>query len=68
VIGVVTSLISAYYYLRVVVMMYMREGEPERTSETAELYLGRHGCTNRSAEFCAWLHFNWATQAVLKIF
>jgi NADH-quinone oxidoreductase subunit N len=28
VIGVVTSLISAYYYLRVVVNMYMRDGEP----------------------------------------
>ena len=27
-IGVFTSLISAYYYLRVVVNMYMREGEP----------------------------------------
>jgi NADH-quinone oxidoreductase subunit N len=26
---VLTSLVSAYYYLRVVVMMYMREGEPE---------------------------------------
>lgn len=29
VIGVLTSLISAYYYLRVVVNMYMREGDPE---------------------------------------
>lgn len=28
-IGVITSLISAYYYLRVVVTMYMQEGEPE---------------------------------------
>jgi NADH-quinone oxidoreductase subunit N len=28
-IGVFTSLISAYYYLRVIVTMYMREGEPE---------------------------------------
>jgi NADH-quinone oxidoreductase subunit N len=28
-IGVLTSLISAYYYLRVVVVMYMRAGEPE---------------------------------------
>ena len=33
-IGVVTSLISAYYYLRVVVVMYMRDGEPEVRSET----------------------------------
>ncbi len=29
VIGVLTSLISAFYYLRVVVYMFMREGEPE---------------------------------------
>jgi NADH-quinone oxidoreductase subunit N len=28
-IGVLTSLVSAYYYLRVVVIMYMREGEPQ---------------------------------------
>jgi NADH-quinone oxidoreductase subunit N len=28
-VGVITSLISAYYYLRVVVVMYMQEGEPE---------------------------------------
>lgn len=32
-VGVITSLVSAYYYLRVVVMMYMREGEPETRSE-----------------------------------
>jgi NADH-quinone oxidoreductase subunit N len=28
-IGVLTSLVSAYYYLRVVVVMYMQDGEPE---------------------------------------
>ncbi len=33
IIGVLTSLISAYYYLRVVVVMYMREGEPSPASE-----------------------------------
>lgn len=32
-VGVVTSLISAYYYLRVIVVMYMRDGEPEVRSE-----------------------------------
>jgi NADH-quinone oxidoreductase subunit N len=32
-IGVFTSLISAYYYLRVIVLMYMREGEPEARTE-----------------------------------
>jgi NADH-quinone oxidoreductase subunit N len=33
-IGVITSLISAYYYLRVIVVMYMRAGEPETRSES----------------------------------
>jgi NADH-quinone oxidoreductase subunit N len=33
VIGVLTSLISAYYYLRVVVVMYMREGDAQTQSE-----------------------------------
>jgi NADH-quinone oxidoreductase subunit N len=33
IVGVLTSLISAYYYLRVIVMMYMRTGEPETRSE-----------------------------------
>lgn len=32
-VGVITSLISAYYYLRVVVVMYMRPGEPETRRE-----------------------------------
>jgi len=31
---VLTSLVSAYYYLRVVVYMYMREGDPEVRRET----------------------------------
>ena len=33
IVGVVTSLVSAYYYLRVVVVMYMKSGEPETRSE-----------------------------------
>jgi NADH-quinone oxidoreductase subunit N len=33
VIGVLTSLISAYYYLRVVVVMYMREGDAQPEGE-----------------------------------
>ena len=32
-IGVFTTLISAYYYLRVIVIMYMREGEPVARTE-----------------------------------
>jgi len=33
IIGVLTSLVSAYYYLRVVVVMYMRDGEPQMERE-----------------------------------
>jgi NADH-quinone oxidoreductase subunit N len=33
IIGVLTSLVSAYYYLRVVVIMYMRDGEPQTERE-----------------------------------
>jgi NADH-quinone oxidoreductase subunit N len=33
IIGVLTSLISAYYYLRIVVIMYMREGDPQMRQE-----------------------------------
>jgi NADH-quinone oxidoreductase subunit N len=33
VIGLVTSIISAYYYLKVVVIMYMRPGEPEAAED-----------------------------------
>ena len=34
VIGLLTSLVSAYYYLRVAVIMYMRPGQPEARRET----------------------------------
>jgi NADH-quinone oxidoreductase subunit N len=33
IVGVITSLISAYYYLRVIVVMYMQEGSPTPHSE-----------------------------------
>jgi len=34
VIGVLTSLLSAYYYLRVLVVMYMRPGEPDARQDS----------------------------------
>jgi NADH-quinone oxidoreductase subunit N len=33
VVGVLASLVSAYYYLRVVIFMYFRDGDPEVRSE-----------------------------------
>jgi NADH-quinone oxidoreductase subunit N len=68
-IGVLTSLVSAYYYLRVVVIMYMRDGEPLVRKETW-LYLtafvtavGVVVLSIFSAPLLA-----WASQAVLVLF
>jgi NADH-quinone oxidoreductase subunit N len=69
VIGVVTSLISAYYYLRVVVTMYMREGDPETTSEP---WLNLTWAVAAILTIVIGLApaplFEWASQAVLKLF
>jgi NADH-quinone oxidoreductase subunit N len=69
IIGVLTSLISAYYYLRVVVTMYMQEGEPETERE---FWLG---FTTAGAALVTVLVslmpqglFAWASAAVLKLF
>jgi NADH-quinone oxidoreductase subunit N len=68
-IGVITSLISAYYYLRVVVVMYMCEGEPEVRKEawlfTTAFVTG--ACILVLGIFSGPL-LNWATQAVLELF
>jgi NADH-quinone oxidoreductase subunit N len=69
IIGVLTSLISAYYYLRVVVVMYMQEGEPQARREpwlmatTALAAVGTLVLGVASAPL-----FNWATQAVMRLF
>ncbi|GAB4422849.1 MAG: NADH-quinone oxidoreductase subunit N [Anaerolineales bacterium] len=69
IIGVATSLISAYYYLRVVVTMYMQDGEPETERE---FWLGL--TTAGTAVVTVVLSlipqglFAWASQAVLKLF
>ena len=67
-IGVITSLISAFYYLRVVVIMYMRDGEPEarRDPWLVATALGAAGATVLLTIFSAPL-FNWASQAVVQL-
>jgi NADH-quinone oxidoreductase subunit N len=68
-IGVITSLISAYYYLRVIVIMYMRDGEPVARIEPW-LRLTAYGtalATVLLSIFSAPL-FAWAANAVLQIF
>ena len=68
-IGVLTSLVSAYYYLRVVVIMYMQEGEPvARRAPWLYLPAAAAGvCTVALSIFSVPL-FTWASQAVLKLY
>ena len=69
IIGVLTSLVSAYYYLRVVVTMYMHEGEPETERE---FWLGLTTAGTALVTVVLGLVpsglFAWASQAVLKLF
>jgi NADH-quinone oxidoreductase subunit N len=67
IIGVVTSLVSAYYYLRVVVNMYMREGEPVAQSEFwVDLTWGAAALVTVVVSFVpSWL-FVFASTAVMK--
>jgi NADH-quinone oxidoreductase subunit N len=69
VIGVVTSLISAYYYLRVVVTMYMRDGEPETTSEPwLNLTWSVSAILTVLVSLFPGPLFSWATSAVFRLF
>ncbi len=69
VIGVLTSLISAFYYLRVVFTMYMKDGEPQVTREG---WLNFTVALTAAATVVVSLVpaplFAWASQAVLKLF
>ncbi|HLO31915.1 MAG TPA: NADH-quinone oxidoreductase subunit N [Anaerolineales bacterium] len=69
VIGVLTSLVSAYYYLRVVVIMYMREGEPETEHESfLDLTTIATAVATVVISLVPQFLFAWASSAVLKLF
>jgi NADH-quinone oxidoreductase subunit N len=69
IIGVLTSLISAYYYLRVVVTMYMREGEPEVIRERwLEITIGATAVITVIASLVPQTLFDWASQAIFRLF
>lgn len=69
IIGVLTSLISAYYYLRVVVIMYMQEGEPEaRRDPWVYLTAGIAGIGTVVLSIFSVQLFTWASQAVLLLY
>jgi len=69
IVGVLTSLISAYYYLRVVVTMYMQDGEPETERE---FWLGLTTAGTAVVTVVLSLMpaglFSWVSQAVMKLF
>jgi len=69
IIGVLTSLISAFYYLRVVVNMYMREGNPAVERETwLDLSTGATALLTVVLSLVPQFLFAWASSAVLKLF
>jgi NADH-quinone oxidoreductase subunit N len=69
IIGVLTSLVSAYYYLRVVVNMYMREGDPATERETwLGLTTGATAILTVVISLAPQFLFTWASEAVLKLF
>ncbi|HSO27386.1 MAG TPA: NADH-quinone oxidoreductase subunit N, partial [Anaerolineales bacterium] len=67
-IGVLTSLISAYYYLRVGVVLYMQDGEPEvvHSPWVFATAIGAAALTVILTIFATPL-FQWASQAILRI-
>ncbi len=69
IIGVLTSLISAYYYLRVVVVMYMKDGEPTTERETwLDMTTAVTALVTVVVSFVPQFLFAWASSAVLKLF
>ena len=69
IIGVLTSLISAYYYLRVVVVMYMREGDAQVTSDSwLYITIGATALATVILSFVPAALFKLASDAVLKLF
>jgi NADH-quinone oxidoreductase subunit N len=67
-VGLITSVISAYYYLRVVVMMYMREGEPTARQDpwnSLAAVVSSAGMLVFSVAPGAL--FTWASQAVMRL-
>lgn len=69
VIGVLASLISAYYYLRLVVVMFMQEGDPEvHEDRWLNITAGATALATVALFIFSEPLFGWASQALLKIF
>lgn len=69
VVGVLTSLVSAYYYLRVVVKMYMQDGDPDVTREAwLDFTIGAMAVLTVLLSLFPAPLFDWASRAVLALF
>jgi len=69
VVGVLTTLVSAYYYLRVVVKMYMYTGEPDVTRERwLDIAIGTTAALTVLVSFFPAPLFDWASRAMMKLF
>jgi NADH-quinone oxidoreductase subunit N len=69
IIGALTSLVSAYYYLRVVVNMYMREGDPTIERESwLDITTAVTAVATVALSFVPQWLFLLATTAVLRLF
>lgn len=69
IIGVLTSVVSAFYYLRVVVIMYMKDGEPAAERETwLDMTLVITALVTVLVSVIPQYLFAWASEAVLKLF
>ncbi len=69
IIGALTSLISAYYYLRVVMFMYMRDGEPETAREPwLNFTITLTAVVAVLVNIVPAPLYAWASNAVLKLF
>lgn len=69
VVGALTSIVSAFYYLRVVVNMFMREGDPQVEREWwLEFSIGATAVITVIVSLYPFPLFDWAQQAVMKLF
>ena len=69
VIGVLTSVVSAFYYLRVVVIMYMKDGEPAAEREPwLDATMIVTALVTVIVSFVPQFLFAWASEALLKLF
>ena len=68
ILGLLTSLVSAWYYLRVVVMMYMQPGDPEVSeSRWSSLIPYLAALALIIIGLIPWWLYSWVVEAVIRL-